>query len=175
MTLLLRWFRSGDMMKQSASGCVYFVDRLGDTFRWKSENVSSNEVADVLGEFPSIHEASVYGAQIPHADGRCGCAAVVLAPDISADDFDFAGLAAHALANLPRYAVPIFLRVADKLQYTGTFKIQKGTVKREGVDLDLIHQGGSGDRVYWLPPTATKYVPFTRENWEALKAGAVRL
>ena len=163
------------MMRVDKDGRVFFVDRLGDTFRWKSENVSTNEVSDVLGQFDQIHEVNVYGVAIPHADGRCGCAAIVMASGVTEDKFDFEGLARHALNTLPRYAVPIFLRITPALQYTGTFKIQKGQAKREGVDPDLIQQGGSTDKVYWLPPNGTKYMPFTGKDWDALKAGQFKL
>ena len=169
------WFRSGDVMRIDKDGCLFFVDRLGDTFRWKSENVSTNEVADVLGQFDQIHEANVYGVSVPRNDGRCGCAAIVMADGITEDIFNFAGLAGHVLRALPRYAVPVFLRTTNALSYTGTFKIQKGQAKREGVDLDLIEQGGSKDKVYWLPADGKRYVPFERKDWESLKAGQVRL
>ena len=162
-------------MREDKDGRVFFVDRLGDTFRWKSENVSTNEVADVLGQFEHIHEANVYGVRVPHADGRCGCAAIVMASGMTEDKFDFEGLARHVMTTLPRYAVPIFLRMTGALQYTGTFKIQKGQAKREGVNLDVIEKSGSGDRVYWLPSDGKSYVPFTRKDWEALKGGQVRL
>lgn len=79
------------------------------------------------------------------------------------------------MTTLPRYAVLIFLRMTGALQYTGTFKIQKGQAKREGVNLDVIEKSGSGDRVYWLPSDGKSYVPFTRKDWKALKGGQVRL
>lgn len=170
------WFKSGDMMRQEADGTVYFVDRLGDTFRWKSENVSTNEVADVFGRHPSIAETNVVGVQVPHADGRCGLAAVVLAEGVTEQNVDWAGLARHAIQTLPRYAVPIFVRVVKELDYTGTFKIQKGKLKAEGVDLDKIKNGPqSSDSIYWLPPGGTAYVPFAKKEWEELKGGRVKL
>ncbi|KAK3620251.1 hypothetical protein LTR56_023524 [Elasticomyces elasticus] len=169
------FFRSGDVMRVDVDGRTYFVDRLGDTFRWKSENVSTNEVADVLGQFEQIAECNVYGVSVPNADGRCGCATIVPGSSTSIDTFDFARLAQHVLGKLPRYSVPLFLRMAPELSYTGTFKIQKGQAKREGIDLDLIEQAGSKDRLYWLPPGSTIYVPYRREDWEALKAGKVKL
>lgn len=169
------FFRSGDVMRTDSEGRVYFVDRLGDTFRWKSENVSTNEVADALGTFHQIAECSVYGVAIPHADGRCGCATVIPTTSTSVDAFDFAGLAKHVYTKLPRYAVPLFLRLAPHLSYTGTFKIQKGQAKREGIDLDLIKSAGSADKVFWLPPNSNAYVPFEQSDWQALKAGKVRL
>jgi len=167
------WFRSGDMHRVDSDGRVYFVDRLGDTFRWKSENVSTNEVSDVLGQHPHIAEANVYGVTIPNADGRCGMAAIVLAGDIKEDAADFRGLARHVLEALPRYAVPYFLRITPQLDYTGTLKMQKGRLKREGIDVETIE--GFGDKMYWLLPDRKEYVPFTRSHYESLKAGKVRL
>ncbi|KAK0870585.1 hypothetical protein LTS02_002380 [Friedmanniomyces endolithicus] len=169
------FFRSGDVMRVDSDGRVYFVDRLGDTFRWKSENVSTNEVSDILGQFDQIAECNVYGVSIPNADGRCGCATIVPASSTTLESFDFVRLYTHVAGKLPRYAVPLFLRVAPQLSYTGTFKIQKGQAKREGVDLDLIEQAGSKDSLYWLPPGGSAYVPFRREDWRALKAGDVKL
>ncbi|ETI20230.1 hypothetical protein G647_08264 [Cladophialophora carrionii CBS 160.54] len=170
------WFRSGDMMRQDADGCVYFVDRLGDTFRWRSENVSTNEVSDVLGRFDQIAEANVYGVQVPHADGRAGCAAIVPVSSVAApEQLDLARLAEYLLSTLPRYAVPIFLRVVPQLEYTGTMKLQKGRLRTEGVDLDKIEKSAPADRMYWLPPNGTKYEVFGRKEWEELKAGKVRL
>nr|POE63289.1 fatty acid transporter protein [Quercus suber] len=169
------FFRSGDLMRVDADGRVYFVDRLGDTFRWRSENVSTNEVADTLGSFDQIAECSVYGVSVPRSDGRCGCATVVPTAGVTVDAFEFARLADHLRTKLPRYAVPLFLRMAPELQYTGTFKIQKGTAKKEGIDVDLIEASGSKDRVYWLPPDAKAYVPYQRSDWEALKSGHVKL
>ena len=162
-------------MRVDADGRVFFVDRLGDTFRWKSENVSTNEVSDVMGTFHQIAETNVYGVSVPNADGRCGCAIVVPQPPTTADTLDVTALAQHVISKLPRYAVPLFLRVAPQISYTGTFKIQKGQAKREGVNLDLIEQSGSKDKLYWLPPGSTSYLPYRREDWEALQSGKVRL
>jgi acyl-CoA synthetase (AMP-forming)/AMP-acid ligase II len=169
------YFRSGDVHRTDANGRVYFVDRLGDTFRWKSENVSTNEVADVLGGFEQIAEANVYGVAVPNADGRCGCATVVLKEGLMPESLDVAGLGKFVNERLPRYAVPYFLRVAPQLSYTGTFKIQKGQAKREGVDLDLIEKSGSKDKVFWLPPGETSYKEYSRSDWEALKSGKVKM
>ncbi|KAJ0415705.1 hypothetical protein BJY00DRAFT_317637 [Aspergillus carlsbadensis] len=167
------WFRSGDMMRQDREGRVYFVDRLGDTFRWKSENVSTNEVSDLLGKFPSIAECNVYGVLVPHADGRAGCAAIVLADGVVESAFDFKALADHALRVLPRYAVPIFLRVTPALGYTSTMKMQKGKLRLEGCDVALVER--AGDKMYWLPPHGVCYVPFTAGDYQKLQGGEVRL
>lgn len=169
------YLRSGDVHRTDSEGRVYFVDRLGDTFRWKSENVSTNEVADVLGVFEQIDEANVYGVAVPHADGRCGCATVVLKQGLMPENLDCEGLGKFVLEKLPRYAVPYFLRVTPQLSYTGTFKIQKGQAKREGVDLDLIERSGSKDKVFWLPPGETEYRAYGRRDWEDLKSGKVKM
>ena len=169
------WFLSGDMQRQTADGVVSFVDRLGDTFRWKSENVSTNEVADVFGRHPQIAETNVVGVQIPHADGRCGLAAIVLAEGVTEENMDWKGLASHAVGTLPRYAVPVFVRVMKQLDYTGTFKIQKGRLKAQGVDPGKRVGEDSKDAMYWLPPGGTTYVPFGAREWEELKGGRVKL
>lgn len=160
-------------MRQDADGRVYFVDRLGDTFRWHSENVSTNEVSDMLGRFPQIAEANVYGVQVPRADGRCGCASIVMADGISESNLDFEGLATHAKNTLPGYAVPLFLRITPQLEYTGTLKLQKVKARSEGIDPEKV--GPSGDHLYWLPPKGNKYVPFGLAEYKDLQAGKVRL
>jgi acyl-CoA synthetase (AMP-forming)/AMP-acid ligase II len=160
------------MMRQDSDGRVFFVDRLGDTFRWKSENVSTNEVADMVGEFPQIAETNVYGVQVPGYDGRAGTASIVMAEGVTESTFDFRALAKHTRAALPGYAVPLFLRVTPALEYTGTMKIQKGRLKTEGVDPDKIT---GDDKLYWLPPTSDHYQPFGKKDWEAIKNRSVRL
>ena len=123
------WFRTGDLMRRDARGFYYFVDRIGDTFRWKGENVATSEVADVLAAAPGVAEASVYGVAVPGADGRAGMAAIV-----AGRDFDLAALHAHVAARLPRYARPVFLRLRAALAITGTFKVQKADDVRDGFD-----------------------------------------
>ena len=161
------------MQRVDADGRVYFVDRLGDTFRWKSENVSTNEVSDVLCSHPHIDEANVYGVAVPNSDGRCGCAAIVLAQGITETNLDLEGLAQHVLGSLPRYAVPIFIRLTPALDYTGTLKMQKGKLKKEGIDVDIIN--GNGDRIYWLPNDGRSYVLFGKKDYDELKSGIVYL
>ncbi|KAI0455697.1 fatty-acyl-CoA synthase [Xylaria acuta] len=166
------WFRSGDLFKLDSQHRLYFVDRLGDTFRWHSENVSTNEVSDVVGEFPQIAETNVYGVVVPNAEGRAGCAAIVLRE--GENKMDFAAFAAHCLARLPRYAVPLFLRITKSLDYTGTHKLQKQKLRSEGIDLTAIKKSGD-DQMYWLPPGSKAYVPFEQKDLESIKAEQVRL
>lgn len=159
-------------MRVDADGRVYFADRLGDTFRWKSENVSTNEVADMMGKYPQIAETNVYGVLVPGYDGRAGAASIVMADGVTIATFDFVGLAKHVREVLPAYAVPLFLRITPQLEYTGTLKIQKGRLKREGIDPDLLT---GNDVMYWLPPNSDRYMPFERKDRGALQKKTVRL
>lgn len=169
------WFRSGDLMREDSDGCLYFVDRLGDTFRWHSENVSTTEAGETLGLFEHIAEANVYGVQVPHADGRAGCVAITPVRGLAEKAFNFAGLAQHALSKLPRYAVPLFVRLVPEMDLTATMKIQKGRLKTDGVDLDKIRDSSPEDVMYWMPPGRNEYVPYGKPDWERLQAGSVKL
>ncbi|KAI8627912.1 fatty-acyl-CoA synthase [Xylariaceae sp. FL1651] len=170
------WFRSGDLFKLDSQGRLFFIDRLGDTFRWHSENVSTNEVSDVIGKFPDVAETNVYGVLVPNADGRAGCAAIVPTDEaLKGKGIDWTALAEHCLASLPRYAVPIFIRLTKSLVYTETHKLQKQKLRSEGIDLAAISQAASDDQIYWLPPGTKTYVPFKEKDYQELKAGRVRL
>lgn len=163
------WFRTGDLMRWDKEGRWYFSDRIGDTFRWKSENVSTSEVGEVLGHHARIQDVNVYGVQIPGHDGRAGCAAVLLdTKEPTTEHFD--SIATLAINSLPRYAVPIFLRLVKEVQMTGNNKQQKHVLRTEGVDLDQV---SGNDRIYWLQNG--RYAPFERRDWDSLNAGKVRL
>jgi fatty-acyl-CoA synthase len=123
------WFRSGDLMRRDAAGFFYFVDRVGDTFRWKGENVSTGEVADAVCAWPEVREAVVYGVEVPGYDGRAGMAAVVIE-----DSLDLAGFHDHLATRLPDYARPLFVRLIGEIETTGTFKPKKHDLVRAGVD-----------------------------------------
>lgn len=171
------WFRTGDVIRWDNEGRWYFSDRIGDTFRWKSENVSTNEVAEVLGGHPEIHEANVYGVSLPHHDGRAGCATIVFKNNIQGQVSDpspqiLESLATHSLKNLPKFAVPLFLRVTGQMQATGNNKQQKHQLRVQGVDPDLVAKDGS-DRLFWLK--GKTYVPFGKKEWEAINGGKVKL
>ena len=123
------YVRTGDLMRQDAQGFFYFVDRLGDTFRWKGENVATTEVAAALTAYPGVAAANVYGVAVPGADGKAGMAALE-----ASQDFDIAGLKTHLKARLPDYARPIFVRLVDTLAATETFKQKKGELAADGFD-----------------------------------------
>ncbi len=160
------WFRSGDLMKRDEDGFFWFGDRMGDTFRWRSENVSTAEVGAALGEL--VEEANVYGVLVPAHDGRAGCAAI---PASAAASLDFKQLAAHARKRLPKYAVPVFLRVVPVMEATGTVKQLKVALRNEGVDPTKV----GADPLYWLPPGASAYLPFTGKDYKDIEAGLVKL
>lgn len=160
--------RSGDVVRWDREGRWWFCDRIGDTFRWKSENVSTAEVSAVLGAHPHVHEANVYGVEVPNHDGRAGCAAILFdTGDVSEALLD--SVARHAGSGLPRYAVPPFLRVVDGHQTTGNNKQLKAVLRGEGISPDRT----GGDSVYWL--RGGRYERFGKGEWEALRRGRVRL
>ncbi len=121
------WFRTGDLMRRDASGFFYFVDRIGDTFRWKGENVASTEVANVLCACPGVTDAVVYGVTLPGHEGRAGMAAIT-----TNERFQLTDLRAHLTTKLPGYAQPLFLRICAALDLTGTFKLVRGRLAEEG-------------------------------------------
>ncbi len=122
-----RWFRTGDLMRKDAAGFFYFVDRIGDTFRWRGENVSTTQVAEVLRTCPGVTDAIVYGVTVPGNEGRAGMAAIT-----TDHRFDFTELSAHLAAHLPAYAHPLFVRRGASLDVTGTFKLTKGKFAQQG-------------------------------------------
>jgi fatty-acyl-CoA synthase len=161
------WFRSGDLMRQDPEGFFYFVDRIGDTFRWKGENVSTQQVAEVLTGFAPIAMANVYGVRVPGADGRAGMAALHLEPGA---ELDGGALYAFCAEHLPRYATPLFLRVSAAADLTGTLKLRKVKLQEEGYDPERI-----ADPLYFRDDEAGAFVPLTKELHAELQSGARRL
>lgn len=158
------WFNTGDLVRAMGFRHVQFVDRLGDTFRWKGENVATTEVESVMNTHPQIHEAVVYGVEVPGAEGRAGMASLTLVDD--REPLDGRGLAEHLHARLPEYAVPLFLRVRDSHDSTTTFKYQKSALKREGFDPRTVL-----DPVYVLRDRRLGYVPMDARGYDAFCAG----
>jgi fatty-acyl-CoA synthase len=159
------WFRTGDLMQKDERGFFYFVDRIGDTFRWKGENVASSEVAAAICAFPGVRQAIVYGVTIPGADGRAGMAAIV--PD---GELDLPAFRAHMHSSLPGYACPLFFRIRGEMDMTGTFKYAKSDLMRQGYD-----PGPAGDRVYFNHPGLEALVPLDGMLYEQIQAGRMRL
>lgn len=159
------WFRTGDLLKKDEHAYLYFVDRIGDTYRWKSENVSTNEVAEALAVFDGIKLPNVYGVELPETDGRAGMAAVTLD---DARTLDGKALAAHIDQHLPVYARPIFIRVQPEAETTGTFKYRKVDLVKESYDLSKVD---AEDKVFVRLPKSDTYEPLTPEIQTRIDSG----
>jgi citronellyl-CoA synthetase len=161
------WFNTGDIMRDLGFRHAQFIDRTGDTFRWKGENVSTTEVEMMLEEIEDVQEAIVYGVEIPNTNGRAGMASIK--PAYRDGDIDFSLLLAELKKSLPNYAIPVFLRVNSDVQLTGTFKHIKGPLKESGYDLAKNKQS-----IYvWLPDT-NLYQPLTEEIQQKIDSGFYR-
>jgi fatty-acyl-CoA synthase len=158
------FFATGDLMRQDRDGYFFFVDRIGDTYRWKGENVSTSEVAERLALTPGVKEVNVYGVEVGDQDGRAGMAALVVGPQ-----FDLEKLRAEVDASLPGYAQPLFVRLLPEIETTGTFKYRK---------LDLVAEGFNPTQVkgsvFYKHPTKG-YVKLTRPTYSKIVSGEMRL
>jgi len=169
-----RYFNSGDLIKQVDVGFALgiphyqFVDRVGDTFRWKGENVSTNEVGEHLSGFPGIDFANVYGVEIPGTNGRAGMAAISVPPEQLESGLDMSGLSTHA-AGLPPYARPVFLRLLTSVDTTGTMKLKKTTLRTEAFHLDRC-----SDPLYVMKPGSDGYEPLDESHYQEIVAGTAR-
>jgi fatty-acyl-CoA synthase len=159
------YFRTGDLMRMDAESYFYFVDRIGDTFRWKGENVATSEVAEVLSVAKGVREANVYGVSVPGHEGRAGMAALVVD-----DAFEPAALYAHVARALPSYARPVFVRISSEIEITGTFKHRKVELVKEGFDPATVP-----DSVLFADPGAKSYVPLQPALHDRIVSGEVRL
>jgi fatty-acyl-CoA synthase len=156
------WFNTGDLMRPQGFGHAAFVDRLGDTFRWKGENVATTEVEAAVSADPAVEEATVFGVQIPGTDGRAGMAAVKLRDGAQ---FDGTSLAAAVYERLPAYALPLFVRVVDSLEHTSTFKSRKVDLREQGYGPSV------KDPLYVLAGRDEGYVPVYDGYVEDVKKG----
>jgi fatty-acyl-CoA synthase len=166
------WFNTGDLMRSQGFRHAAFTDRLGDTFRWKGENVATTEVEAAVSTDPQVEEATVFGVEVPGAGGKAGMAAIQLK---EGEEFDGKALAKAAYEHLPSYAVPLFVRVVEELAHTSTFKSQKVDLRKEG------YGGSTGegddddveieDRIYVLAGRDEGYVEFYDEYPDEVKDG----
>lgn len=172
------FYRTGDALRRDQDGRWSFLDRLGDAFRWKWENVSTAEVAEVLGRYPGISEANVYGVTLPHHDGRAGCAALQISSDRADGLLDYADLWLYLRTQLPSYAVPVFLRIVKASLRIHNNKQNKVPLRKEGVDPRLTGTEaaeGKDDFFLWAPPKSQKYVAFERKDWDDIENDRARL
>ncbi|RXM99415.1 Long-chain fatty acid transport protein 6 [Acipenser ruthenus] len=161
------YLNTGDLMVEDHEDFIYFNDRIGDTFRWKGENVSTTEVADVVGIIDFLQEANIYGVSVPGYEGKAGMAAVVLNPGCG---FDGKSLYEHVENYLPGYARPRFVRIQKSMEITGTFKQQKFRLVESGFNPSTIT-----DSLYFLDESQKCYVPLTTEIFDIIASGQIKL
>lgn len=161
------YFNTGDLVKEIGFRHYQFVDRTGDTFRWKGENVSTTELESILASHPQIAEAVVYGVQIPETDGRAGMAAIT--PDVPESELDLDNVLGYLRTELPPYAVPLFLRLRQSMETTGTFKYKKADLKKEAFD-----PRATEDPLFVLLPGEKTYVPLMADVYDKITSGAYR-
>ncbi|WP_439392887.1 long-chain-acyl-CoA synthetase [Bradyrhizobium sp. PMVTL-01] len=159
------WFRSGDLMMRDAQGYLHFIDRVGDTFRWKGENVATSEVNDAIADCPGVLDASTYGVAVSGTDGRAGMAALVVDPT-----FDFGMFNEHLSCRLPPYAIPAFVRLCPALDTTDTFRKKKQRLVREGFDPSVVE-----DPLFVRDPATGRYRSIDRAVHARIIEGAIRL
>lgn len=159
------WYRTGDLMRKDEQGFYYFVDRVGDTFRWKGENVSTGEVTAVVTSCPGVTDAAVYGVTVPGADGRAGMAAIAVEPG-----FELAAFREHLATRLPEYARPVFLRIVSAIEITGTFKLRKQELANEGYDRTKIR-----DALYFDDRRQRAYTVLDEPLYQQLQSGNMRV
>ncbi|XP_076347626.1 long-chain fatty acid transport protein 4-like isoform X2 [Tachypleus tridentatus] len=159
-------FLSGDLMVMDENGYIYFKDRTGDTFRWKGENVSTMEVEAAISQVLGFTDCVVYGVEIPGTEGKAGMGAI----SDSKCAIDFNTLAQNLKKFLPLYAVPIFLRVVNNLDSTGTYKLKKVNLQQEGYDMNRVK-----DPLYYLDMNTVKYTPLDQDVYEKIISGKIRI
>ena len=166
-----RWFNTGDLVKTMDVGFslgrthYQFVDRVGDTFRWKSENVSTNEVAEILNSYHEVNMANVYGVKVANSEGRAG----MVAFNCNIEKFDWLSFSDFVSKKLPSYAQPVFVRIIDELETTGTFKLKKNDLREEAFHLDKVN----GDLVFVKKPGKNSYERLDNDFYQSIKSGNV--
>jgi fatty-acyl-CoA synthase len=158
------WVRTGDLMRKDEQGYFYFVDRIGDTFRWKGENVATSEVAEAICAFRGIAHANVYGVTVPATEGRAGMATLV-----AEDELDLAEFRHYLISRLPPYARPLFLRIRKNMDLTGTFKYSKTDLVRQGFD-----PAASTDAIYFNNLELGLFTRLDQQLYERIQAGDIR-
>lgn len=161
------YFRTGDLIRRDSKGYYYFVDRIGDTFRWKGENVSTMEVSEVLSAFPGVVDANVYGVEVPGKDGRACMVAITLDAGVELDAGKFS---TYCRANLPSYSVPVFIRFLENVNLTGTFKHQKVEYRNEGCDPSKVK-----DKMWWYNAAAKSFEAYGHEQYASITQGQAKL
>ena len=164
-----RWFNTGDLIKSMDVGFslgrkhYQFVDRVGDTFRWKSENVSTNEVAEILNSFHQVNMANVFGVKVPQSEGRAG----MVAFNCDLNEFEWNNFSKLVSESLPSYAQPVFIRIIEELETTGTFKLKKNDLREEAYHLDKVNE----DKIFIKKPGESLYILLDDEYYKVIQEG----
>jgi fatty-acyl-CoA synthase len=159
------WFRTGDLMTLDEAGYFHFIDRIGDTFRWKGENVATSEVNEAVVNCPGVIEATTYGVEVQGTDGRAGMVAIVID-----DHFDFGEFRDHLARRLPAYACPVFVRICRALDSTETFKQKKQDLIRAGFDPHRVT-----DPLFFSDPKSGAFLPIDAATYARISEGSIRL
>ena len=160
-----QWFSSGDLLKRDKDGYYYFVDRIGDTFRWKSENVATSEVSEAISTFAGVKEANVYGVLVPGEDGRAGMASIV-----PGEEFSINGLYEHLSQHLPKYSIPVFIRISKEIEVTGTFKYKKTDLVKDGFDPSVVK-----DQMYYASTSENDYIDLDANAFKKISDHELKL
>lgn len=161
-----KWFDTGDLLRDIGYHHAQFVDRIGDTFRWKGENVSTAELEGIINNLPNVAHSAVYGVDLPKVDGRAGMATIMNA--VPLNEFDFVQFSRLIKEQLPSYAVPLFLRFIDDFKKTATHKIQKSKLKQESIWIE-----NATASIYVLLPKSDVYQPISKQLLRAIKEGSI--
>jgi len=159
------YFRSGDLLKKDDRGHYYFIDRVGDTFRWKGENVSTSEVEFVISQIKGIVDVNVYGVQVPKRDGRAGMAVIVINPN----EFDMKDFFNEVSEKLSSYAAPLFLRIVKEINLTSTFKHIKVELVKEGINPSKVKD------IFVKNDNLKTYIPFTNQHFDLLSSSDLQI
>ena len=160
-----QWFSSGDLLKRDKDGYYFFVDRIGDTFRWKSENVATSEVSEAISTFAGVKEANVYGVLVPGEDGRAGMASIV-----PGEEFSINGLYEHLSQHLPKYSIPVFIRISKEIEVTGTFKYKKTDLVKDGFDPSVVK-----DQMYYASTSENDYIDLDANAFKKISDHELKL
>jgi citronellyl-CoA synthetase len=161
------YLKTGDLLQVHENHWVSFADRFGDTFRWKGENVSTLEVESILNMFPAVQICTVYGVSIPHTDGKAGMATIQLDKELN---FDLNQLSKFVTENLPPYAIPVFLRIKDELEFTGTHKLRKVNLRKQGYNIKEINEP-----IFFWDNSVKKFKAFNENNYQNLLNNTLKL
>ncbi|PCK07163.1 MAG: long-chain-acyl-CoA synthetase [Alteromonadaceae bacterium] len=162
-----QWFNTGDLMRDIGFKHTQFVDRLGDTYRWKGENVSAAEVENLISSYQEIEEVVAYGVEIPNTNGRAGMASIT--PNIGVESFNFKDFYLHVKNTMPHYAAPVFIRMKATMDTTSTFKYKKTDLKEEAFNI-----AKTSDPIYAALPGSTEYTPITQKVFDEIMEGEYR-